>query len=379
MTGSDPVVIVGGGLMGAASAYSLATRGVPVTLLEQYPGSHVHGGSHGSARIVRRAYGDALYVSLTAQAFPLWHALEAAGDARLLRLHGSLDFGPDRDVAKVAALLADAGVGHSVVAADAAAQRWPGMRFDGDVLFHAQAGTLDAELAVTVLLRLAAAAGADVRTGVMVRAVHDDSVTLADGSQLAARCVVVAAGGWVTPLLRGTVDLPPITVTRQSVFHFPRRDTDAPPWPSTIHELDGGAVYHLAGGRDGGPDEDRKIGVHDGGPEVPAGAPGVVDPAARTAIVDYVREWLPGLRPEPRSETTCLYTSTPTQDFLLERVGGVIVCSPCSGHGAKFAPLIGEYVADLVHGDSTLSDGESVPERFRLAAHRSAGPAAVSL
>ncbi len=94
----------------------------------------------------------------------------------------------------------------------------------------------------------------------------------------------------------------------------------------------------------------------------------------RAEITDYVRRWLPGLVPEPRGETTCLYTATPTEDFLLDRAGDIVVCSPCSGHGAKFAPLIGQYVADLV-----LGDGASVPSRFRLAAHRATRPGAVSL
>ncbi len=65
----------------------------------------------------------------------------------------------------------------------------------------------------------------------------------------------------------GLVELPPLRVTEQSVFHFPRRDIDAPPWPSVIHEARGHATYHLAGGRDGGAGNDRKIGLHDFGPQ----------------------------------------------------------------------------------------------------------------
>ena len=86
-------------------------------------------------------------------------------------------------------------------------------------------------------------------------------------------------------------------------------------------------------------------------------------PGARQRVVEYVRRWLPGLEPTPRGETTCLYTSTPSEDFIIDRVGPLVVCSPCSGHGAKFAPLIGELVAGLVTGSA------GVPDRFRLAAH----------
>jgi sarcosine oxidase len=135
-------------------------------------------------------------------------------------------------------------------------------------------------------------------------------------------------------------------------------------------------VYHLAGGRDGGPGDDRKIGEHDGGHETTAaGRDGVVDAASRERVIEYVRRWLPGLDPAPRSEVTCLYTETPTEDFLIDRVGDVVVCSPCSGHGAKFAPLTGELVAGLVIG----ADEEPVPDRFRLAAHLTGRAGSVSL
>ena len=371
---NGPVVIVGGGLSGAAAAWALSRREVPVVVLEQYAVGHRLGSSHGSARIVRRGYGDALYVSLTGRAFELWRELEIASGAPLVRMLGGLDFGPRRDVPKVAALLADAGVTHEVLPAAEAAARWPGMVFDGDVVYHDQAGTLDADAAVAALLGEADRLGADVRPETAAVAVSDDGVRLADGASLAAECVVVAAGGWIEPLLSGVVRLPPLRVTQQQVFHFPRLDPSAPPWPSAIHEPDGPPLYHLAGGRDGGPDDDRKIGEHGGGQETTAaGRDGIVDAAARARMIDYVRRWLPGLDPSPRSETTCLYTQTPSEDFLIDRVGDLVVCSPCSGHGAKFAPLIGELVADLVTGEG------SAPERFRLAAHLSGRVGSVSL
>ncbi len=371
---SAPVVIVGAGLSGAAAAWSLSRRGVPVVVLEQFAPGHRSGSSHGSARIVRRAYRDARYVSLTGRAFELWRELETASGAPLLRMLGGLDFGPRRDVPTVAALLADAGVPHEVLPAAEASARWPGMVFDGDVVFHAQAGTLDADAAIAAFLGTAERSGAQVRPATPVADVTGNRVTLADGSSLAARCVVVAAGGWVGPLLSGVVSLPPLRVTQQQVFHFPRLDPSAAPWPSVIHEPTEHPVYHLAGGRDGGPGDDRKIGEHDAGRETTAAErDGVIDPASRARVVEYVRRWLPGLDPTPRGEATCLYTETPSEDFLLDRVDDLVVCSPCSGHGAKFAPLVGELVADLVTGAG------GVPDRFRLAAHLAGAGGSVSL
>jgi sarcosine oxidase len=361
---SDPVVIVGAGLAGAASAEALSRRDVPVVVLEQFSTGHKLGSSHGSARIVRRGYGDELYVRLTGRAFELWREVEQFSGATILRMLGGLDFGERRDVPKVAALLQEAGVPHEVLPASEASARWPGMAFTGDVVYHPQGGTMDADRAVEALLSLAVGRGAQVRFETAAVSIARDRVELAEGSSIAARCVVVAAGGWLEPLLAGAVELPPLRVTQQQVFHFPRFDPSLPPWPSVIHEPEGHAVYHLAGGRDGGAGDDRKIGEHDAGEvTTAAGRSGVVDAASRARLIEYVRRWLPGLDPTPRSEITCLYTETPSEDFLLDRVGDLVLCSPCSGHGAKFAPLIGELVADLVLGEG------DVPERFRLAAH----------
>ena len=374
MSASDPVVIVGAGLSGAASAWALSRRDVPVVVVEQFATGHRNGSSHGSARIVRRGYGDGLYVSLTGRAFELWRELEQSAGTSILRMLGGIDFGPRRDVPKVARLLAEAGVAHEVLSAAAAEARWPGMLFEGEVVYHSQAGTMDPDAAVSAFLAEAGRLGAEVRQETAATAVAGDRVMLADGSSLAARCVVVAAGGWVAPLLSGVVELPPIRVTQQQIFHFPRLDTTAPPWPSVIHEPTEHPVYHLAGGRDGGPGDDRKIAEHTAGAVTSAAErDGLVRDDSRQRVIEYVRRWLPGLDPTPRGEATCLYTETPSEDFLIDRVDDLVVCSPCSGHGAKFAPLIGELVAGLVLGDGT------VPERFRLAGQLTGRQASVSL
>ena len=376
MTTERPVVIIGAGLAGAGTAWALARRGVPVVVLEQFATGHRRGSSHGSARIVRRGYGDALYVSLTGRAFELWSELEHATGATILRRLGGLDFGVRRRPDAVAGHLAAAGVPHELLSADEAAQRWPGMVFDSDVVFHEQAGTMDAAGAVTTMLGEAQRLGAVVRTETAAVSINGTEVRLADGRAVTGRCVVAAVGGWLAPLVGGTVALPPLRVTQQQVFHFPRRDLDRPAWPSVIHEPAGDPMYHLAGGRDGGPGDDRKVAEHHGGKVIAADASdGIVDAASRERVIAYVERFLPGLEPTPRGEVTCLYTQTPTEDFLLDRVEDLVLCSPCSGHGAKFAPLIGELTADLVTG----ADATSVPDRFRLAAHRSGRVGAVSL
>ena len=372
---SYDVVVIGAGLAGAATAWSAASRGRSVLVLEQFAAGHERGSSHGSARIVRRGYSDGLYVSLTGRAFELWREVELASGTSLLRMLGGLDVGPDRDLTKVAALLDEHGVEHEVLPAREAEERWPGMRFDGEVVYHPQAGTVDAERAVGTLLDLAQRKGAEVRhETAAVSVTPSGAVGLADGSEVSGETVVVAAGAWVGPLAGPVVELPPIRVTQQQVFHFERLDPAVPPWPSVIHEKPGGAVYHLAGGRDGGPGDARKVAEHEFGDDCTAdGRSGLVDPASQERVMAYVARWLPGLAAEPISSGTCLYTQTPSEDFIVDRVGPLVVCSPCSGHGAKFAPLIGELVAGCIDGS------EDPPPRFRLASHRSGRAGSVSL
>ncbi len=364
------MIVVGAGLMGAAAAWSLTRRGRSVLVIEQFSPAHSNGSSHGSARIVRRAYSDPLYTQLTGQAFELWRELEQQSGAPILRMLGGVDFGADRHVARVVESLAARGVAHEVLTAAAAELRWPGMRFSGTVVYHPQAGTMDAAVAVQSFTAEAVRRGAKVLYATeAVRVLPGDDraeVELDDGERVDAGCVVVAAGAWTERLLRGPVRLPPLAVTQQQIFHFPRLVPDAEPWPSVIHEH-GGAIYHLAGGTDGGPADDRKVAEHRHGTPTTADArSGRVDPESRARVIEYVRRWLPGLDPEPGREATCLYTSTRSEDFIVDRVASLVICSACSGHGAKFAPLVGEMAADLV----TDPGGSRIPARFRLDSHR---------
>lgn len=364
------VIVVGAGLMGAATAWALSRRGRSVLVVEQYTPANTLGSSHGSARIVRRAYGDPLYTQLTGRALELWRELERQSGATILRMLGGVDFGAAGEIDRMAGYLATSHVAHEVMSVSEAEQRWPGMRFDGKVVFHPEAGTVDAAVAVETFLSEARRHGARMMEGtpvVEIRPGHERAeIELAGSRLVTAPTLVIAAGAWAAPLLTGIVELPPLAVTQQQIFHFVRLDPGAELWPSVIHaDAD---IYHLAGGRDGGPADDRKIAEHRRGtPTTATARNGLVDPASRQRLIEYVKRWLPGLEPTPRREATCLYTTTPNEDFILDRVGTLVVCSPCSGHGAKFAPLIGELTADL----ATTPGKSQIPRRFQLGSHLS--------
>jgi sarcosine oxidase len=365
------VIIVGAGLAGSAAARALAGRGRSVILLEAFQPGHRRGSSHGSARIFRRAYADPLYVRLTGQAQLLWRQLADEAGEELVAVTGAVDFGPARRQEKMHEIMTGLGVPAELMPAAAAAERWPGISFGPDpVLFHRDGGVIDAERAMAAMGALAAARGAQVCYGSPVLRVEPSgdgaTVHTADRSWRAP-VVVVAAGAWLEPLLGPHVPLPPLVVTQVGAFHLAPRASgpvQAPgTWPAFIC-YDNMVRYGLPAGRDGEVPGAIKLGEHGGGTATTGdGRDGIVNAAARQRVLEFARQRLPGLEPEPVGEVTCLYTSTPSDDFILDRYGPFVVCSPCSGHGAKFAPLSGEIVADLACG------GTSPDRRFSLAAH----------
>jgi len=356
-------VVVGAGLAGSAAAWALTRRGRDVVLLEAFEPGHRRGSSHGSARVFRRAYPDPLYVRLTGAAWTLWRELCDEAGEELLRVTGGLDFGASPVPERMYSLLAAQGVPAELLPPGAAAERWPAFAFgDHPVLFHPGGGVIDAERAMAAMQRLAAARGALIRHGTPVTALGPGGVVhTADGS-FEAPAVVIAAGAWLEPLLGAQVRLPRLAVTQTQYFHF--RAAPGEDWPTFTCHGDAAPMYGLPAGRDGEVPGTIKVGAHGEGTITTAGArDGVVSQVARDRARQFVMTHVPGLEPAAAGEMTCLYTSTASEDFILDRRGPFVVCAPCSGHGAKFAPLTGEIAADLADGR-----GQAEP-RFTLAAH----------
>ena len=372
MTDSSHYVVVGAGLAGAATAWQLASRGHQVTLLERnVPASH-DASSHGSGRIFRYAYPEHFYTRAVVESKALWDGLVAATGTPLISPFGAVDYGSERNPRLLASVLADEGIEHELLSASEARTRWPQIGFDTEVLWHPGAGVIDAETAVNAIVGLAVGNGARLLTDWSLHSIERNGsgyrLTSTSGETLDAGNVVVSTGGWL-PRLLGSLSLPDaflaglpdITVRQEQAFHFRYIDHgSAGRWPTFIHKAADIQAYGLPGGRDAG-FAGQKVAQYNGGPLIPSAAEqtGVVDPANRERVADYVRRYLPGLDPEPYAETTCLFTNTPNEDFLIDRVDNITILSPCSGHGAKFAPLIGQWAADLATGF------RGVPDRFR--------------
>ena len=333
------VVVVGAGAMGSAAAWQLARRGRSVAVVEQFEPGHHRGSSHGATRIFRLAYRDPTYVRLAVEALDAWHDLEAASGTTLLEQTGQLDHGSEAAIDEIAANLEAAGFAGERMTPAQAEARWPGMRFDRAVVHSPDGGRVFAERTVAELQRLAVELGAEVTFDEPVTRIEQtsDGVVVHTGRRaLAARTVVVAAGAWVADLVPAGIELPTFAVSHELPTHFRPRDPGQR-WPSFVHYVDGdaGARSFGAYGLET-PGEGVKVGVEDA--------------ASVDEVVDYVRRWHPGLVPEPVSSAECLFTNTPDEHFVVERHGPVVVCSPCSGHGFKFTPVIGALVADLCDG-----------------------------
>ena len=345
------MVIVGGGVMGTAAARALASRGRAVLLLERFTFGHANGSSGGSTRNFRLTYHDPVYVRMARQALERWRRLESDAGLELLRDVGGLDVGEATDASADA--LRAAGESFDRPTAAEVAERWPLLRFEegSAFLYQAEGAILRADEAIGAQVRLARAAGAELRERTVVDTIRplDDGVELltSDEEVIRAPVAIVAAGAWAAPMLGGAGVNLPLRPTLEQSTHFVMEGLSLP----TIIDWDAAPSqppYLVPNPFQPG---EFKAGSHLSGPVIALDARSFdPDPHREASTIDWVGERLaspPGLL---RTET-CLYTTTPDEDFVLDRIGPLVIGSPCTGHGFKFAPLIGEVLADLATGE----------------------------
>ena len=358
-------VVIGGGAMGSAAAWALSRRGRQVTLVEQFGPGHKIGASHGATRNLNPGYHQPDYVAMLAEGLALWDELEQETGEQLLARTGVVTHGPGFDARKIAAALRAAGISAGSLHPAEAGERWRGIRFDQQVLHMPDGGQLNPEAALPAFQRLASARGAEIRhhTKVVGFEVFDDGVRLtldsAAGTEVVtAAQAVVTAGGWTEKLLArmkgndgAPVRIPRLRVTQEQPAHFRVADAGAV-WPGFNHypgpEYQGwySPIYGMRT-----PGEGIKAGWHGVGPEVdPDNRDFLPEPTQLAALQDYARQWLPGVDPDSFEAISCTYTTTQDEDFILDRIGPVVIGAGFSGHGFKFTPVVGRILADLATG-----------------------------
>jgi sarcosine oxidase len=321
------VAVIGAGVMGLAAGRALQRRGHEVVVYEQFEQGHERGSSHGRSRIFRLAYAEPEYVRLAQESLGLWRDLEAETGETLLELNGLLEIVQTLEESTARTLEA-CGVEWHRLEPDEAERRYPVFVPDGSfAVLQPEAGIVRADKALAAL-------GRDLDVRYEARA-HP--------GELDADLVVVTAGSWVNELLDEPL---PVKVTRETVCYF--RPENGRPIPSLVsfrpdsHTHD---MYSLAD-----PVYGLKVGAHHAGPEVDPNGTGEPEPHLIEQIVSWTRGTYRLSEPDRVSAETCLYTTTPDETFILERRGRLVIGSPCSGHGFKFAPAIGERLAKLATG-----------------------------
>ena len=310
--------------MGLATGWALRRRGHEPVVYEQFEIGNDRGSSHGRSRIFRLAYAEDEYVRLAQKALGLWRELEAETGAAVLELHGLVEIVRTLEES-TAHTLERCGVAWERLDREEAERRYPiHVPQESFAVVQGEAGIARADRALAAFAR-----ELDVRER-----------THAHPDELDADVVVVTAGSWVNELLAEPL---PVKTTRETVCYF--RPERGRPIPSVVsfkpdrHTHDMYSLYD--------PEHGLKVGAHHAGREVDPNVPGEPEPELVERITAWANETYRLEQPAPVAADTCMYTTTADHSFVLERRGRIVVGSPCSGHGFKFAPAIGERLAAL--------------------------------
>jgi sarcosine oxidase len=352
------VASAGLGGIGSAIAAHCASRGASVVGLEQFGPAHDLGSSHGKSRMIRQAYfEDAAYVPLVLGSYELWRELERQTAEKLLRLTGVLSVGEESSeiISGTKRSAGEHGLRLETLTRRQVHGRYPALRVlpDEVALFEPDGGVLDPERAVRAHLQMAQRAGAELRFQTSMRsweaAPSGVALRLGDGSELSARTLILSLGPW----FKETMDAlgAPLRIQRNvqawfSPSHgsytagsFPSFLLDRAGLPAPLYgfpDFGGGvkAAFHGHGQITTADEVDREVHLE-----------ADVEP-----IATAMEEWMPGAASNFREAKPCMYSLTSDGNFVIDRHpkhANVILCGGFSGHGFKFAPIIGEIAAEL--------------------------------
>lgn len=375
---SFDAIIIGLGAMGSAAARHVARRGYRVLALDQFTPPHDRGSSHGGSRIIRQAYFESPdYIPLVLRAYELWHDLELETGVRLIHTTGGLVIGHG-DGELVRRTIASAEQHQIPIEVFGSAQvsaRFPAFNpLPGDVgVLEHLAGYLIPEDCIGAQLRSAARAGAELHFDEKVQSwtAQSDGVEVrTTGGSYAGRHLIITAGPWALEQLHSEF---PLRVTRQvTAWIQPRGGVEQfvpGRFPVFIAEGPGGGYasygFPAIDGSNGG----IKVAIHGSQNDcTPDNVDREIHDGDYKAIVGALKQRIPSIDGELLRAKTCLYTMTPDEHFVIgphPRVPSCTVACGFSGHGFKFAPVIGEILADLATAGSTQHPiGLFAPGRF---------------
>ncbi|WP_348260907.1 N-methyl-L-tryptophan oxidase [Telmatobacter sp. DSM 110680] len=363
---SRDVIVLGLGAMGSAAALHLAERGKRVLGIEQFSAAHDQGSSHGGSRMIRQAYFESPhYIPLVLRAYELWRKLERDSGKRLLHITGGLNIG-SRDGELVRRTIAAAeqhAIPFEVVEGSAISRRFPVVApLTGDAAVHeTNAGYLLPEECIRAHLALASHAGAELlfeETVLSWNAEGDGVEVRTSKGTYSAEHLLITAGPWANQALH---EIFPLRVTRQVMAWIQPTTGVRPFLPESFpvflcEDLDGGFPGYGFPAIDG-PAGGIKAAIHGSDWQCsPESVDREVHQADVRRIVEQLRVRMPALDGEVVRAKTCMYTMSPDEHFVIglhPRFSSCTVACGFSGHGFKFASVVGEILADLATKGST--------------------------
>ena len=378
------VIVVGLGTAGSATCMTLAQRGVSVLGIDAFHPPHSLGSHHGESRSVRRAYLEGTaYLPMALRAWDLWRKLEKDSGEKLLVTTPNLTIGPP-DGPAVSGFLASAragGIAHDMLTAADIHRRWPPLAPPSHFAagLEKEAGIVFPETCIRVFLAMAATAGARLQIDERVTGWAANSggieVRTSKDRYAAGRLLIAAgartgrflgdAGAMLRPKRVSVHWITPPDATAYQLGRFPVNFWQVPMAETAATLTAYREFYTLPAIEPGGR---VKAAFHnrlaDVDPEIP---PLPVSTLEETAMRAMLSRFLPPLSDRPMTSDTCMYTLTPDDHFLLgplpqnENVFAVAL----AGHGFKFAPMLGEILADWLEGLVPAIDmGFFSPVRF---------------
>jgi sarcosine oxidase len=360
------VIVVGLGAMGSAAAWHLSASGRRVLGLDRFAPPHQFGSSHGLTRIIREAYFEhPMYVPLVQRAYELWADLEQRSGRRLFLQTGGLMLGPADGVLVTGAKRSaeEHHLPHRTLSSAEIRAQFPAFNPTEDMVgvWEPRAGIVFPELAIQTHLELASKSDACLKLNTPVT--HWEPrhggvrVFTTEGSYTASQ-LFLSTGPWISSMLP-ELKLP-LSIERQVLFWFePRSDAalfQPERFPIFICEF--GRRHFFYGFPDLG-DGIKVAAHHEGVTTQPDSINREVAEEEVEAIRNVLRRSMPAAAGRLRSAAVCMYTNTPDEHFILDRHPAfpqVLIASPCSGHGFKFSPAIGEIASTWLNGQTPRFD-----------------------
>jgi len=376
MTDRYDVIVIGIGGMGSATVAHLAARGQNVLGLEQYDIPHTHGSSHGVTRIIRKPqYEDPAYVPLVERAYELWRSLESDSGRDLLHITGGLDIGTKESkvFSEARRSCEEHDIAYDVLDADTVNTRFPGYDVPEDqyAIYQPEGGFVVPEQCIIAHVESAIEHGATISAREPVtafEATEDESVRVETTKETyEADRLVVTAGAWVPKLIP---EIASVAVPERQVLAWLQPNEpalfDQSSFPIFVHEVEGEhfygfPVYDVPG---------FKFGKFNHRNEVVDPTQSLTEPTTtdEELLRSYAKTYFPSGAGPTMQLATCMFTNTPDQHFILDRhpeFPQITIGAGFSGHGFKFASVIGEILADLsISGETTHDIGLFSLDRF---------------